>query len=103
MAALRLTISTQEQHPPKKTQPPQKKTHYLSRCFFGPGLNKEKKRIKEAQIPKVQQGQVTELHALLQPGSKSTVHVRKTAAKPREARCNLCDRSAAEQARFPFV
>ena len=51
MAALRLTISTQEQ-PTQKKPPPQKKTHYLSRSFFGPGLNKEKKRIKEAQITK---------------------------------------------------
>ena len=51
MAALRLTISRQEETHPKKAHP-QKKTHYLSRSFFGLGLNKEKKRIKEAYITK---------------------------------------------------
>ena len=51
MAALRLTISRQEETQPNKTHPP-KKSHYLSRSFFWSRLELEKKRIKEAQIIK---------------------------------------------------
>ena len=44
MAALRLTISTQEQHtPPPKKKTFKKKRIILAHHFFGPGLNKEKK------------------------------------------------------------
>ena len=48
MAALKLTISTQEQHPPNPPPPTKKKRIIRAGHFFGPGLNKEKKRIKEA-------------------------------------------------------
>ena len=47
MAALRLTITTQEQHPPKTPPPPKKNRIIRAGHFFGPGSNKEKKRIKE--------------------------------------------------------
>ena len=50
MAALKLTISTQEQHPPKPPPPTKKKGIIRAGHFFGPGLNKEKKNALKRPI-----------------------------------------------------